>query len=185
MEALTLRRRVRWLLLFFIVALVASGLTAIPLRWETGVLRGLMGEGTAMERLWPAAAEWFTLVHAGLAETYARYPFIQYGTDWLAFAHIVIAIAFIGPLRNPVRNVWVVEFGLIACVLVVPMALIFGALRGIPPVWRLLDCSFGLLGFVPLWLARRDILRLAEIERAGASGAETTASTAAGGGESA
>ncbi|SCF41963.1 hypothetical protein [Micromonospora mirobrigensis] len=32
-----------------------------------------------------------------------------YGTDWLAFAHLVLAVAFWGPLRDPVRNVWVVQ----------------------------------------------------------------------------
>jgi hypothetical protein len=53
-------------------------------------------------------------VHAGVSETYRLYPFIAYGTDWLAFAHIVIAVAFWGPLKNPVRNVWVIEFGMIA-----------------------------------------------------------------------
>jgi hypothetical protein len=82
---------------------------------------------------------------------------MAYGTDWLAFAHIVIAVAFIGPLRDPVRNIWVIEFGMIACALVIPLALIFGPLRGIPFFWRLIDCSFGIIGFVPLWLVRREI----------------------------
>jgi hypothetical protein len=35
----------------------------------------------------------------------------------------VIAIAFIGPWRDTVKNIWVIEFGMIACVLVVPFAL--------------------------------------------------------------
>ena len=59
-------------------------------------------------------------------------PFLGYGTDWLAFGHFVIAIVFIGPLRDPVKTVWVVEFGMIACVLVVPFALVMGGVRGIP-----------------------------------------------------
>ncbi len=33
--------------------------------------------------------------------------------------------------------------------------LAFGGLRGIPVWWRLIDCSFGVFGFVPLWLCRR------------------------------
>jgi hypothetical protein len=57
---------------------------------------------------------------------------LAYGTDWLAFAHLVIAIAFLGPLKDPVRNIWVVEFGMIACLLVIPLALICGPIRGIP-----------------------------------------------------
>ena len=36
---------------------------------------------------------------------------------WLAFAHIVIAIAFVGPPRDPVRNVWVIELALIDFIL--------------------------------------------------------------------
>jgi hypothetical protein len=87
-----------------------------------------------------------------------------YGTDWLAFAHIVIAIAFIGPLRDPVKNVWVVQFGMIACVLVIPTALICGQIRGVPFYWRLIDCSFGVIGIIPLWLSRCCIQRLIQLQ---------------------
>jgi hypothetical protein len=99
-------------------------------------------------------------VHNGLTETYRTYPFIPYGTDWLAFAHIAIAIAFIGPLRDPVKNIWVIEFGMIACVLIVPTALICGSIRGIPLFWRLIDCAFGIIGIIPLWICRRYIKML-------------------------
>ena len=34
-------------------------------------------------------------------------------TDSLAFAHPLLAIAFIGPLRDSVRNRWVLVFGMI------------------------------------------------------------------------
>ena len=95
-----------------------------------------------------------------LVATNARYPFLAYGTDWLAFAHLVIAIAFIGPWRDPVKNRWVVEFGMIACILIVPFALAMGHVRGIPWGWRLIVCSFGLLGILPLWHCRRLIQRL-------------------------
>ncbi len=78
--------------------------------------------------------------------------------------HVVIAIAFIGPLRDPLKNVWVVEFGMIACVLVVPWVLIFAPLRGIPLFWMLIDCSFGVIGFIPLWLVRKYIRQLAQQE---------------------
>jgi hypothetical protein len=33
-----------------------------------------------------------------------------------------VVIAFIGPLQDPVRNVWVVELWMIACELVLPVA---------------------------------------------------------------
>jgi hypothetical protein len=83
-----------------------------------------------------------------------------YGTDWLAFAHIVIAIAFIGPLRDPVKNLWVIEFGMIACILIIPWGIVFGSMRGIPPFWSLVDFSFGVFGFIPLKITRDYILRL-------------------------
>jgi hypothetical protein len=93
-----------------------------------------------------------------------KYPFIFYGTDWLAFAHVVIAVAFWGPLRDPIKNIWVVEFGMIACVMVIPLAMIFGPIRGIPFFWRLADCSFGVFGIIPLWLVRNDIRRIIALE---------------------
>jgi hypothetical protein len=78
---------------------------------------------------------------------------MAYGTDWLAFGHLAIALFFIGPLIDPARNIWVIQAGLIACVAVIPLALICGPIRGIPIYWRLIDCSFGIGGFIPLWLA--------------------------------
>ncbi len=39
--------------------------------------------------------------------------------------------------------------------LVIPYALVFGGSRGIPFWWRLIDCSFGVLGFIPLWFCRQ------------------------------
>lgn len=158
-------RQIRWLLLIMILGLGLSGLTAIPLVGEIALLRTLIGPGTWMHQQWPAMAVWIDTVHQAIRVVTQDYPLLRYGTDWLAFAHIVIAIAFIGPLRDPVRNIWVVEFGLIACVLVVPMALVFGPLRGIPLFWRMIDCSFGLFGFIPLWIARRQILVLGKLKQ--------------------
>ena len=63
-------------------------------------------------------------------------------------------------MRDPVRNRWVIDFGIIACLLIIPYALVFGGIRGIPVWWRLIDCSFGLFGLIPLWLARRGTQRL-------------------------
>ena len=160
-----LRRRIRAWLVFFIAALALSGLTAVPLQWELNLLASLATvHGSPLPGLWPALSAWIVLVNTGLQESYGQYPFLAIGTDWLAFGHIAIAVAFIGPLRDPVRNRWVVEFGLIACVLVIPWALTFGALRGLPFFWQLVDCSFGVFGFIPLWLCRRNILRLERIQ---------------------
>lgn len=160
-----LLRRIRALLMIMVVGLAISGVTAIPLVWEIDVLTRLIGPTTWMQSVWPAMAEWIGTVQQALHAAQNEYPLLLYGTDWLAFAHVVLAILFIGPLRDPVRNIWVIEFGLIACVLVIPTALVFGPLRGIPWFWVLLDCSFGVGGFIPLWLARRYTLQLAAIKR--------------------
>jgi hypothetical protein len=151
---------VRLLLGAFIVGLLLSGLTAFPLLWELRLLTSWFGEGTAIGAALPGVAYWLGLVRRGLEATARDYPFLAYGTDWLAFAHLVIAVAFIGPLRDPVRNIWVVEFGMIACLMVIPLALICGPLRGIPIWWRLIDCSFGVVGIIPLAIVRRLILGL-------------------------
>jgi len=146
-----LRRRIKLLTWFFIVGLVLSGATAIPLLSELNLSVNFCETNGKPSEL----TRWLLQVRDALTQTQAHYPFLFYGTDWLAFGHFVIAIAFIGALRNPVRNRWLFDFGLIACVLVIPYALVFGGLRGIPLWWRLIDCSFGVFGFVPLWFCRK------------------------------
>jgi len=148
-------RRIRILLTLFIVGLVVSGVTAFPLETELRVLATLFPSTDQS-----SVAAWIHRVRDGLVETNAKHPFLAYGTDWLAFAHLVIAVVFIGPLRDPVRNVWVIQFGLVACGAVIPFALIAGPVRGIPPGWSLIDCSFGVIGFILLWFAYRSTRRL-------------------------
>ncbi len=157
-------RRIRILLIFFVTALVASGLTAFPLEWETQLLAAWFGEGTSTATLFPTLAWWLSHVHEGLAATYDSYPFLAYGTDWLAFAHIIIAVAFWGPIKDPVRNIWVVEFGMIACVLVIPLALVCGPKRGIPFYWQLIDCSFGVGGLLVQAMVYKMIRGIARTE---------------------
>ena len=71
---------------------------------------------------------------------------------------------FWGAVREPVRNRWLFDFGLIACGLVVPFVLIVGGWRGIPLWWRLVDCSFGFFGFIPLWFCRRWAMELEQVK---------------------
>lgn len=149
-------RHIRVWLGVFIVGLVLSGLTAFPLptelRWLVGLLHQSWIEPLARSL---GLLAWIERVNDALATTGVRFPFLAYGTDWLAFAHLAIAVAFIGPYVDPVRNKWVVTFGLIACAGVIPLALIAGQMRGIPLAWRLVDCSFGIAGSVPLLISRR------------------------------
>lgn len=164
-ERRRLLRGIRIWLWLFIIGLVASGATAIPIETE---LRWLVGMLDPWAREWPGGAgllDWLTRVLAALTDTNARYPFIAYGFDWLAFGHFVIASAFIGPLLDPVRNVWVIHFGMLACIMVFPFALIMGEVRGIPFAWRLIDCAFGVGGLIPLEICRRMIGRLEKMDK--------------------
>jgi hypothetical protein len=154
-------RRIRLWLAIFSAGLIMSGITAFPLQTELGwIIRSLdkdpMREIAEFTRILP----WMRRVSEALIVTNAGYPFLAYGTDWLAFAHLVIAVAFVGPYIDPVRNKWVITFGLIACASVLPLALIAGPIRGIPLPWRLVDCSFGVFGAIPLLLCRHSILVL-------------------------
>jgi hypothetical protein len=159
----TLRRRIKLLTWFFIIGLVLSGATAIPLQSEVNLLANFFGtNGEPSEFL-----RWLFRVRDALTQTQTQYTFLFYGTDWLAFGHFVIAIVFVGALRDPVRNRWLFDLGLIACVLVIPFALVFGGLRGIPVWWRLIDCSFGVFGFIPLWFCRKWTNELEQGEKAG------------------
>jgi len=151
-----LRRRLRRLTWVFIVGLVISGVTAIPLVTELNWLTQWFGlEGQSSATAGGELARWLLRIQESLVATQSAHPQLFYGTDWLAFGHIVIAVAFIGALRDPVRNRWLFDFGLIACAMVIPWAFIFGAVRDIPLWWRLIDCSFGVFGAVPLWWCRK------------------------------
>ncbi|HLH02587.1 MAG TPA: hypothetical protein VKX25_07445 [Bryobacteraceae bacterium] len=153
--------RIRISLAIFMCGLVASGLTAFPLRAEANMLLRFLHEPWLEPvGLKLGLTAWMETIARALSETGERYPFLAYGTDWLAFAHLVIALAFIGPYREPVRNKWVVTFGLVACAAVLPLALIAGHIRHIPFAWRLLDCSFGVFGAIPLLYCRTLIMKL-------------------------
>ena len=158
METKNLKRSIRRWVLFFMLALTLSGATAFPLESELNWLAGIWPPGNAVY-------SWLVRVHGAIKDTDTRYPFMAYGTDWLAFAHLVIAVAFIGVLRDPVRNIWVIEFGMLACVAVFPLAFIAGAIRGIPVYWRLIDCSFGVIGLLPLTLCYRKVRALERLIR--------------------
>jgi hypothetical protein len=149
MRKMTLRNRIRLVLSGFIIGLVLSDLTAFPLVWELHLLARWIAP---FQDEFPALVAWIFKVRDGLVETDAKFPFLAYGTDWLAFAHLMIALAFIGPLRDPVRNRWLIEWGMICCVATWPLAFICGPIRGIPLGWILVDCAFGALALPFLFL---------------------------------
>lgn len=155
-ERVAVLRKFRVVLTLFILGLILSGVTAFPLERELGLVADIRGlDKPSVAETGNSFDRWILTVRDGLRESYARHPWLAYGTDWLGFGHFVIAVFFIGPLVNPARNIWVLQAGLIACALVFPLALICGPLRGIPFGWRLLDCSFGVLGALPLYYCLR------------------------------
>jgi hypothetical protein len=157
--SVNLLRAIRIWLTIVILGLFLSGVTAFPLQHELDLLVRIASHLHLAEHA-PALDTWFLRVDRALADTNARYPFLAYGTDWLAFAHIVLAILFIGPFLDPVRNQWVITFGIIASVGVFFLALIAGPIRGVPLYWRLIDCTFGLVCGAILLLILSKIRRL-------------------------
>jgi hypothetical protein len=145
MDSARILFRIRCWLVFFMIVLALSGITAFPVYSE---LRWLMDSGYAPSHT--MIGDWLHRVWQGVHETQGNYPFIFYGFDWLAFAHLVIAALFIGPYRDPVKNKWVIQWGLLTCLATLPLALIAGPIRSIPWFHILIDCSFGLVGLLPL-----------------------------------
>lgn len=147
----TLLFRYRFSLACFVGGLVFSGLTAYPLLAEIRVLASWLGiTDPAHYQELTGLRHWIAFVQLGLQETYARFPFFGYGTDWLAFGHLASAAFFVRPFVKPLDSDWVLRTGLCICAAVIPAALIAGQVREIPFAWRLVDCAFGVFGSIPL-----------------------------------
>lgn len=158
-EERNLRKRIRNLIILFIIVLVLSGVTAFPIETELAIV-------TSTISFFPDYFQsWINQVYVAVKTTNENYPFLSYGTDWLAFAHLVIAVAFIGPLRDPVKNIWVIQFGMIISLMVFPLAFIAGPIRGIPFYWQLIDCSFGVFSFALLYYCYKSILKLEKAQQ--------------------
>jgi hypothetical protein len=158
MESPKILKRIRRMIVFFMIVLALSGITAFPIYSE---LRWILDMGYVPEDT--LLGDWLEKVWLAVRDIQERHPFIFYGFDWLAFAHLVIALLFIGPYRDPIKNRWVIEWGMLACVSIIPLAVIAGPVRGIPWYHILIDCSFGVIGIFPLYLVRRWILKLEKL----------------------
>jgi hypothetical protein len=151
---ISLRKSIRNWTLFFIAMLIISGVTAFAPETELAWLDDYFSATSN------AFSMWIHQVYISLKNTNEKYPWLAYGNDWLAFAHLAIAVAFIGVLQDPVRNKWIIQFGRIACLMVFPLAFVAGFVRSIPVFWRLIDCSFGLFGLIPLTICYQKIEKL-------------------------
>ncbi len=149
-------KRAKLMLAIVVFGLLVSGITVWPmvpeLKWAAGLVWGDAEPTGVLHSFVLRAIE-------GLEYVQAHYPFLLYGYDWLAFAHLMLAILFAGAIRDPVRNIWVVQCGLIMCVLVPVLAGICIPIRGLPSCWFLIDSAFAPAAGIPLWIALRDIRR--------------------------
>lgn len=100
-------------------------------------------------------AQWLSLVQQAIVETYDIYPFLAYGYDWLAFGHYIISIPFIMAIRDTRLIPWVINYGIIACIAVLPFAIVFGVIREIPLFWIGVDTLFGIGGLIVLFFLRK------------------------------
>src|SRR5262249_19558009 len=80
LERWRLKKKIRFWVIFFVVALALSGVTAFWLETEMSFL----------VKVWPFSRSgslygWIELVYMALRESGERYPFLAYGYDWLAF----------------------------------------------------------------------------------------------------
>lgn len=141
----------RLVLGLFIAGLILSGVTAFPLLAELRLLALWLGIANPADYAsLTGLHHWIAYALFGLEQTNAEFPFLACGTDWLAFGHLCIAVFFVRPLFKPLESDWVFKCGLVCCAAVIPLALIAGQVRGIPLYWRLIDCTFGVLGALPL-----------------------------------
>ena len=145
--------QIRRMVMLFVILLVLSGITAFPLITEVKFMMAHLDAFTSFFH------PWITRVYESLMSTP---DVVLYGTDWLAFAHIIISLFFVGVYLDPVRNKFTIDIGIVACFAIVPLAFICGPIRGIPFYHQLIDCSFGIIGMIPLYYVKRKIHVLEE-----------------------
>lgn len=144
-------KTIRLHLIAFAALLVLSGITAFPVQQEIDFL-------FRNKDVFPGfMMQWIAQLHGVIAKTP---ELMLYGTDWLAFAHIIIALFFVPVYLHPQRYKTNVLVGIAACLLVFPLAFICGPARGIPFFHQLIDCAFGLLGGLYLYYILKKINRL-------------------------
>ena len=148
-------RRPRIMLAVVALGLFLSGVTIWPwdpeLRLVLFILDALGGPQPLVETLQGILAD--------MRRLREEQSFVLYVADWLAYAHLVLAALFLMAMKDPVRNILVVRFGIL-CSLTVPiLAVVCIPLRGLPLFWIAIDSSFALAA-APLWIALRDLKRL-------------------------
>jgi len=151
---MTKLKRAKWMLAIVAFGLLVSGVTVWPAQSELNlIVQVLWGE----DKPTGALHRFLVNVLQGLESTNANYPFMFYAHDWLAFAHVMLAILFAGAIRDPARNVWVIQCGLIMCASIPILAGVCIPIRGLPSWWFFIDFAFAPAAAIPLWIALRDV----------------------------
>ncbi len=140
--------KIRLTLASFVILLLLSGITAFPLKAELQFL------SEHLEWFPQYLRGWILKIKVLLDSTP---EIVLYGTDWLAFAHIIISLFFIPVYIDPVKNKANILVGIAACLAVFPLAFICGPIRGIPFFHQIIDCSFGVGGMVLLYYIYKKI----------------------------
>ncbi len=160
--------RARLMLCVVVAGLFLSGVTIWPMEWELSTLVALVWGDAAPTS--PDSIHAFLLdVLASWRRAEAEAPFLLYGFYWLAFAHIMLAVLFAMVIKDPIRNVMVVRFGLLCCVCVPVLAGVFIPIRGLPPLWFLVDSAFAPACALPLWICLRDLQARSDASSPGSS----------------
>jgi peptidoglycan/LPS O-acetylase OafA/YrhL len=143
----TIRRH----LVLFMLILMLSGITAFPIQTEIDFMYSHITSFPSM------FTDWITILYTNINST----PDVMfYGTDWLAFAHIIIALFFVPVYLDPIKHKANLYVGMVACLLIFPLAFICGPIRNIPFFHQLIDCSFGIIGIIYLYFILQRINKL-------------------------
>jgi len=143
--------QIRVVLVAFIALLVLSGVTAFPLRTEIDFL-------FLHKEVFPSfMTAWIEKIYLAISQTP---DLVLYDTDWLAFAHMIIALFFIPVYIDPVKYKVNLIIGMVACGAILPLTFICGPIRNIPFFHQLIDCSFGLIGVLFLFFIYTRIQKL-------------------------
>ena len=156
--------RIRLCLGILIAILLVNGITGFSLIRGSEACLNILAR-TAHLSAGSPLFDWLSQVHHALVVSAGSTPFLAYSTDSLALAYILFALLFLGPYRDPVRNQWVINFGLVGCLAILLLAAIAGPLRGVAVSWRMVNACFALACALPLLLCRHYLSLLKHMDR--------------------
>jgi len=158
-------RIIRLMLAIVAVGLTLAGLTTFWLPWEvTKLLDIVFDRSSTSIPFFSSEYQLLVQVEKGLQYLQTSFPQFFLGTDYLGFAHIMFALLFIGAMGDPLKNKWVIQFGMIAAVVVIPCAFLFGFVRGLPFIHYLVDASFGIGAVIPFFVAMREMKKVEKLQ---------------------